>query len=89
MRDHWSEQQKTVGGVIGINIGVHMLWHVPGLQVGSPKHGASCEKSTWLSADPYSHRLTAHAGWVALSAAVDAMRKRCVQSANMHHVVSS
>ena len=42
VRERWSEEQQTVGGLIGVNVLVHLLWRVPGLQVGSRKPLHSC-----------------------------------------------
>jgi len=35
VRERWSEEQQTVGGLIGVNALVHLLWWIPGLQVGT------------------------------------------------------
>ncbi len=33
VRENWSEAQQTLGGLVGVNLAVHLLWRVPALQV--------------------------------------------------------
>ena len=52
VRERWSEEQQTVGGLIGVNALVHLLWRVPGLQVGFSKTTAHLPGHTTVSLCP-------------------------------------